>query len=254
MRSARNRWDKHLKPRFAQLLPEHIDRALCRRYVGERRDAGVSDWTIRREMGILRSGVLWHDKRTKAVFELPPEGKSRERYLTREEFQALLDGARMPHVRLFIAVALATAGRMGAILDLTWDRVDFKHGTIALANGQHKVKGRATVPMTPEVRIALEEAYKGRTSNYVIEYGGEKVASIKKGVGEAARRAKLDGVSAHVLRHTAAVWMASAGVSLDKIAQFMGHTDTRMTYKHYARFSPTHLADAASALSLGGSK
>ncbi len=241
---------KHMNPRFGNLRPEQITKSLCRDYTAFRRKAGVTDWTIRRELGDLRAALYWHDKNSKAEFELPPEGKTRDRYLTQEEVIRLIDGAKAEHIKLFIRLAIASSGRMGALLDLTWDRVDFKHGLISLANGQHKLKGRATVPMGEDIREALTQAYKARTCDFVIEHGSEGIKSVKKGIAEAAKRAGLENVSAHTLRHSAAVWMAGAGVSLDKIAQYMGHTDTRITYKHYARFSPDHLADAAAALDL----
>jgi integrase len=57
-------------------------------------------------------------------------------------------------------------------------------------------------------------------------------------------------VTPHDLRHTAAVWMAADGVSMGKIAQYLGHSDSRITEKVYARFAPEHLRDAASALEL----
>ncbi len=52
----------------------------------------------------------------------------------------------------------------------------------------------------------------------------------------------------YTLRHTAAVWMAEAGVPMAEIAQLMGHDDNATTEKHYARFSPTFLRRAANAL------
>lgn len=48
----------------------------------------------------------------------------------------------------------------------------------------------------------------------------------------------------------AAVWMAEAGVSMDEIASYLGHSDPRLTYRVYAKFSPAYLAKAASALDL----
>ena len=42
------------------------------------------------------------------------------------EYERMLAKAETPHIRLFIILALSTAGRMTAILELTWDRVDFE--------------------------------------------------------------------------------------------------------------------------------
>jgi integrase len=62
---------------------------------------------------------------------------------------------------------------MGAILDLTWDRVDFEHGTIDfMPAGRDKTnKRRTVVPMNKRAREALETAFAGRLSDHVVEYG-----------------------------------------------------------------------------------
>jgi integrase len=69
----------------------------------------------------------------------------------------------------------------------------------------------------------------------VIEYGGKPVASVKKAIASAARRSGIS-CSPHVFRHTAAVWLAMADVPMDRIAQVLGHTTTRITYSTYARY------------------
>ncbi|WP_374137577.1 MULTISPECIES: tyrosine-type recombinase/integrase [unclassified Sphingomonas] len=51
-----------------------------------------------------------------------------------------------------------------------------------------------------------------------------------------------------MFRHTAGVWMAQADVQMQKIAQFLGHTSTRVTERTYARYSPSFMKDAAAAL------
>ncbi|PZQ45009.1 MAG: integrase [Micavibrio aeruginosavorus] len=239
---------KHLEPRFGNLREDQVTRSNTRDYTAFRRKAGASDWTIRRELGVLRAALGWNNKNTPAVIELPPEGKIRDRYLRKDEYQALLAAAEAPHIKLFIMLALSTAGRMSALLELTWDRVDFEHGLIKLSIGDHGNKGRATVPMNSALRPVLEEAYRARTCDYVVELGSDRILNVKKGVVAAAKRAKLKDVSPNVLRHTAAVWMAIDGVDLIKIARFLGHTNPKITYKHYAKYSPSYLADAAQSL------
>ena len=74
------------------------------------------------------------------------------------------------------------------------------------------------------------------------------MVSISTAFSRTAKKASLDDVSPHVLRHSAAGLVAEDGHAMDKIAQYLGHSDTRMTTSVYARFSPQHLRKAASAL------
>ncbi len=109
-------------------------------------------------------------------------------------------------------------------------------------------KGRAIVPMNRTVRAALLDARRGALGKHVIEWSGEKVASVKKGLASAGIKAGIGRVSAHMLRHSAAVHMAEGGLPMEEIAQFMGHSNVKVTRDVYARFPPDHLREAASVL------
>lgn len=242
-----------LAPLAAHCRPDQIDRAWCRAYVAARRARGVAPGTIRKELSTLRAGLRWHDPRTPAVLELPPAPPPRERHLSRDEARALIAACATPHVRLFVVLALTTAARRTALLELTWSRVDFERGIIRLGaaapdgNGGGR-KGRATVPLHDLARPHLLEARMGALTGHVIEHGGKPLTSIRKSFENACARARLAGVTPHVLRHTAAVWMAEAGTPMSEIAQYLGHTDERITFRTYARFSPEHLRRAAAAI------
>lgn len=240
---------KALEYTFGALRPDQVTKDLCRSYARLRRAHGRADGTIGKELDLLRSALRWRDKYTLADFEMPPRSPPRDRRLTRPEYSALRLAAKKSglHIYVFVVLGLTTAGRKQALLDLTWDRVDFERGLIRLADGS-RGKGRATVPMTRHARRVLLYAYKVRTSEYVIEYAGKAVGSVKRGFQSACLRAGMTDVSPHVLRHTAATWMAEGGVPMTEIAQFLGHSDDRITQRVYARYSPDYLRRAASAL------
>lgn len=239
---------KRLAPHFGHLRPADIGRQTCREYT-RMRARRAQPGTIIKELSVLRAALNWHDKRSPAVIEMPRQPPPRDRHLTREEYRSLRDAAIDPHIRLFIIVAYSTAGRASAVLELTWDRVDFRRGLVQLATlGDHGNKGRALVPMTDSLRAALEKAKNAALTDYVIEYASRRVRSIRRGFQTACARAGLIDVTPHVLRHTAAVHMAEAGVPMSEIGQYLGHTSERVTYRVYARYSPDHLRRAAAHL------
>lgn len=240
---------KQLATTFGSLRPDQVTRATCRDYRARRRVAGAGDGTVLTELGYLRSALRWHDKHTPAQFEMPPKPAPRDASITSAEFARLLRKAETPHIRLFAILAIGTAGRMSAILQLTWSQgIDFDRGLIRLGNGERRRKGRATVPMLPFVRTALLEAYERRSCGHVIEFGGEPVKRVYRAFVRTAAAAGIPGCTPHVLRHTAAVWMAEGGTDMQRIAQYLGHTDSRVTERVYARFSPSYLQDGARAL------
>jgi integrase len=112
-------------------------------------------------------------------------------------------------------------------------------------------KGRATVPINDTLFAALQHAKTFALSDYVVEWGGQRVKSIKRSLETAARKANVENVSPHVFRHTAAVWLAEAGIPISEIAQYLGHSNPILTYRVYAKYSPNHLRGAAKALEMG---
>lgn len=234
---------KPIRKFFGNLHSDQINRSLCRDYAAFRK---VSNTSIRNELSILRCALRWHDRNTKAVIELPPADSPRDNYITANEYKRLLKACKSPHMSLFVTLAWGTAARSNAILGLVWANVDLSRRQINFGQGSG-TKKRAIVPMTNSVYEALKAAEQGATSEYVIEYGGNPVKSIRKGFRETALRAKLS-VKPHDLRRSAAICMAEAGVPMAEISQFLGHTNQNITYKVYARYSPDYLRKAASAL------
>jgi integrase len=245
---------KALKDRFGNMEAEAITVADCRAHMAERRKSGIMDGTLLTELGHLRMVLKWAEKNKlidrPPYIERPSKPKPKEHHLTKAEARALIDAATMPHMKLYIVLALGTGARNAALLDLTWDRCDFERERIDLRNPEITVphKGRAIVPMTRTVKAALLSARQGAMSEYVIEWAGRKVASVKRGVRFAAQRAGVGHVSPHMLRHSAAVHMAEQGVPIEEIAQFLGHSNVNVTREIYARFSPDYLRKAAAAL------
>ncbi|MEE9159963.1 MAG: site-specific integrase [Gammaproteobacteria bacterium] len=236
------------------LRPEHLTEEEVRDYVEMRQGQGRSPSTINTELGYLRSALIkaartkWIDKAP--FIQMPPKSLPRDRWLERDEAGRLIDGARMAHVRLFIIIALHTAARTAAILDLEWDRVDLERGRIDFNPKLRPItkKKRAIVPINKTLLAALAASKPGALTQFVIEYNGDRVLSVKKGFGNAVQRAGLAGVSPHTLRHTAATWMAQGGTRMRDIAAFLGHDDERTTAKVYAHHHPDYLKGAANAL------
>jgi integrase len=218
-----------------------------------RRTKPVSNGTITRELVTLRAAYAWARGEGwtvgNPVIPVPPAAPPRDRWLTPAEAGRLLSGCRAVHVRLFVLLALHTAARAGALLALQWRQVDLARRRIDLGPSVGK-KGRAVVAINDALLPALMEAHAGRTGDAVIETAaGKPVASIKTGFRAAARRAGLAGVTPHTLRHTAATWMAQAGVPLRDVAGVLGHRDTLTTERVYAHHHPDHMRAATGALS-----
>jgi integrase len=241
-------------PFFGHLLPDEVTAEKCRAYARARKKAGRQAGTVWTELNHLQIALNWAHK-ARAIphaiaVERPIKPPPRDRRLTAAESQRLMEAARIPHIKVAIALMLNTGARAGAVMDLTWDRVDLAGGLISFPNPDEtgRKKGRATVPMNKPLRAALEEAKRLALTEFVVEYGGRQVSTIKRGFAKAVADAGLEAVTPHVLRHTAASRMAEAGISMAEIAAVLGHSDISTTVRVYAKFSPGHLRTAVDTL------
>lgn len=245
---------KAAKPFWENLRPAHIDKETSATYL-RWRDRATN--TMRNELSLIRKATSWAvdekiiPKDQRPPIKLPSMPESSVDHLNKHQFRRFLEGCATPHVTLFAQIAVLTGARSDAILDLQWRQVDLQRRIISLnprGRDQAPNKRRATVPINDKLLEVLQEAKAGALSDYVIEYRGQRVKSIKRGVRAAAVRSGIH-CTPHMFRHSAAVWMAEARVPMAEIAQFLGHKDTRITEQVYARFHPDYLQTAAKALS-----
>lgn len=233
---------------FRNHLPEHITQKATDEYAKARKAAAS---TAKTELGLLSTALSyahrqkWIDR--PVAFDLPQASPPRERWISKEEADRLIEAAAAPHVKLFIQIARWTGARAGAILDLTWDRVTATIDFNPPGRIQTR-KRRAVVPIAPKLKAALDEARGIALSDYVIELGGEPVQSVKKGFRNAALRAGLKDVTPHTIRHSVATWAAGDGVPMRKIADLLGHTSVAMVERVYAKYVPGYLADVVASL------
>ena len=245
----RDAW-KAMAPFWEPIAPELIDREMAQAYAARRK---VAPATIRYELGMLGVALRWaldarHITNAPRVWR-PPAPERKTRHLTHAEFERLLAAVRAPHARLYVLLGLYTMARPSALLDLTWDRVDFARGEVDLNPSGRKqtAKRRPTIALNDEALAELRLAHEARQSEYVIERGGQRIGNIKKAFQAASERCGLH-VTRYTLRHTGAVWAAEAGTPMSELAQFMGHDDSATTEKHYARYSPGYLRRVANAV------
>lgn len=236
----RDAW-KAMKPFWENVDPVRIDEAMCRKYAEGRK---VGPATLRYELSML-SVALRHANKPRKVWR-PAAPERQIRHLTHSQFERWYGEVKAPHARLYALLGLFTMARPSAILELTWDRVDFERRQIDLnPRGRRQTKKRRpVVALNDEAIEALEAAYEARQSEFVIERGAKRVGNIKKAFQAASARSGIRATP-YTLRHTGAVWAAEAGASMDELAQFMGHDDSATTSTHYARYSPGHLRGVA---------
>lgn len=276
----RYQWQS-MKETFEGLQPEDLktirivkeqERTICHEYAVKRQEMGRRRATIWSELVLLRTAMNWAEKehiieKAPPVF-IPKEYKSRNPNLTIEDVLVIIDSAVEHHVKLIFTIALFTGARKGAILDLTWDQVDFEMNMIHfepeadidsedddILDSGH-MKGRAHIDMHPDLRVVLAEVKQAAQTDHVIEYLGNPVKDAKRGIKAAIDRAKMHlphlrnkrFIGVHALRHAFATHAADMGVEIRVIQKALGHDDEDTTRKTYAKHSSGYTLPAASAV------
>ncbi|MDE0361119.1 MAG: site-specific integrase [Rhodospirillaceae bacterium] len=184
--------------------------------------------------------------------------RKRERFLTEAEFKRLgrvLDeseenGGATPAAIAAIRLLILTGCRRGEILGLRWDDVDLESRELRLRDTK---TGPRTVPLSPAAVKLLAGLPRYEGGPWVIP--GRKPGTHLVRLGNAWRllrkRAGLNDVRLHDLRHSFASSALALGESLPMIARLLGHRQIASTarYAHLARAS-VHEAAARVADSL----
>lgn len=235
---------------FSSLCPSEINDAKIDAYTSFRISAGAKPATIARELTAL-SAALRHAEKEGRIDKAPRIHKPaspppKDRWLTKDESARLIQSCP-PHLRLFVLIALSTGARRGAILDLDWSQVDLPNRRIDFnqPGRAQTAKRRPVVPIGNAIAAALQT--ETSKEGPVIKVRGSRIISIKTAFRAACKRAGLSGVTPHTLRHTAATWMAQAGVPLNQIAGMLGHSIQRTT-ELYIKHSPDFMGQAVAAL------
>ena len=212
---------------------------------------GLSPATVRRWLGVVGAALRWAYSRQE-VTDIPPLLRVRVpesdgvRGLTVEELRALCAACLHEHQRRFLLLAIGTAARPGALLDLTWDRVDLESGTIALAvpGVDHGNKRRPRVPMPASLRDYLAER---RSVGPVIQWHGKRLSGHKRLYAGLAERAGVE-VTAYGIRKACATWLRREGVPEWDVLGMLGHRAGGSQTERYAHWRPEFMRAAAASL------
>ncbi len=176
----------------------------------------------------------------------------RTRFLRDEEITRLCQNMS-PNNWQFVAFALETGFRRSEQFRLRWDQIDFENQIITLP----LPKGQKTqnIPISQRATSILRTFDSFLHSQWVFPSPinsakpRDAQAFVNTTFSPALKKAGLQGVCWHTLRHTFASRLVMAGVDLYTVKEILGHQDIQTTMR-YAHLSPSHLKEAVNKASL----
>ncbi len=128
-----------------------------------------------------------------------------------------------------------TGCRLGEVLSLKWEEVDFDHCCLRLSESK---TGKRTIPLNNSAVKVLHHVQKQADNPYVFcgKKSGASLATIQRTWERIRKKAGIPEFRIHDLRHSFASFMIKNGVSLFELSKLLGHKsiNTTMRYAHLA--------------------
>jgi integrase len=178
-----------------------------------------------------------------------PERK-RERMLSPAELARLGDALASfegsPYAVAAVKLLVFTGARVGEVLGLRWDWIDFERGEARLPDSK---SGAKTLHLPPPALAVLADVLRLDGNPYVIvgQRPGAPITNLQKAWEVIRAAAGLDDVRLHDLRHAFASVAASSGMGLPIIGKMLGHTQAATTAR-YAHLASDPVKAAAAAV------
>nr|WP_223215719.1 site-specific integrase [Rhizobium herbae] len=178
----------------------------------------------------------------------------RERYLTDGELKRLgevlteaeASNAESPHMIAAIRLLILTGARLSEITTLRWEYVDLEHRLLRLPDSK---TGKKDIVLNDAALDVLRRLPRALDNPYAIVGGrsGQHLVNVKGPWGRLRKKAGLDDLRIHDLRHSFASVAASMGESLPIIGKLLGHTQAQTTAR-YAHLQIDPLRAASNAI------
>lgn len=269
---------KHLDAEFGGRRMTDISPADVAAFVSKQQAAGLKGWTIKGQLTVLRSIFTYSARHLGLVgvnpvslldrVERPSSDDERpKRILTADELRCLI-AAVEPEFRLIFDFAAQTGARLGEVLGVVWDEIDFAAATVTFTHQLDRSgervplktkRSRRCIEITPALVAALRQhkIASPRSGKYDLvfvnrERRGYDHRNISGRVlSRAVTCAGLDAVSRdgqvvepaptfHGFRYSHGSALIASGWDIEEVSARLGHSDVGTTQRAYV-----HAYDAA---------
>ena len=233
--------DKHLRT----ITLKEIDNFILNKFKHSQSAAALYYRTLK---AAFTKAVSWNyiDENTFKKIKLPKVTKSLPVFISEKELQKILGKTTSQLLKNIFSFAFYTGMRLGEILNMQWDWIDFNQNIIVTKNSNGystKSKKERIIPIHKKVKALLKQQAKNKKSIYVFSKSGNQKLNenfVSKEFKKALRASKLnEEIHFHTLRHSFASNLVQKGASLYVVKELLGHEDIKTTqvYSHLKQSS-----------------
>ena len=263
-----------LKPRskteYQRLVDKLLSKSFLRKPITEIQKSDISSihnglaetpYQANRLIAVLKKFFNWCEaegfrpNHTNPVMHVKNFGEEqRKRYLTSDEMTALGEvlsqyeqsGRFGPYVIAALRLLSLTGARLGEIRTLKWDWVDFDNQVLNLPESK---TGAKSIHLSAPALQILRALPRMENNPHVIcgEKKGAHLVNLQKPWTEIRKKAGIEDVRIHDLRHSFASIAVASGMSLPMIGALLGHSQPQTTAR-YAHLASEPLKVAVSTI------
>ena len=167
-----------------------------------------------------------------------------------------------------IVLCLYTGLRIGELLALTWNDVDFEKGILFVTkscrdgnkNGKHiriigspkTANSRRAIPLPKQILSLLKSVKKRSLCEFIIADGNKPafIRSYQRTFELLLKKLQIQHKGFHSLRHTFATRALECGMDVKTLAEILGHKNATVTLNRYAHSLWEHKAEMMNKLKM----
>jgi integrase len=273
---------KHINPALGALKLSTLSPAHVQGFYRNKLDEGLSARTVRYQHVILhkalKQALRWGmvPRNVTEAVDPPKVHKKEIDTLSPSEVRKLLEAARGERLEALYVLAVSTGLRLGELQGLKWQDIDLKSGNLSVRRTLSRTKAglQLTSPKTPKSRrkiklisMAVEalQSHQQRQQEEIsamsarwkdnglvfCSYTGtfiDRHNVATRSFKPLLKRAGLQEIRFHDLRHTCATIFLSRGTHPKIVQELLGHANIAITLDTYSHVLPSMLDGAVGAM------
>lgn len=267
IRNYNERWKRNINPYLGKKLLCDITPLDCMRIMTVMKESGYADSTMAHTRILLQQlfdcaldlDILQKNPMKKTIKNIKGKVKDKKVALTDEQLEKFLETAIGKSKYNQYAFILQTGLRIGELIALTWDDVDFKNRTVSVNKTmEYRAKEKSwycgppktensyrTIPLTDlAIDILKDQKRKNKNLKTIpLEYANmifltregkpSKTSSYDSALYYIADKANIPRFAVHILRHTFATRCVEAGMKPQVLQKLLGHSNIKTTMDVY---------------------